>query len=379
MNGRTGTSPGHILMTADTVGGVWTYAMDLCAELATYGIRVSLATMGEPMRPHQRMQAASIPHLDVYESTFRLEWMEDPWGDVDAAGDWLLELQRRTGADTVHLNGYVHAALPWRVPVVVVAHSCVLSWWRAVKGEDAPDRLQTYRQRVARGVREADAVVAPSAWMLDQVRLHYGLPQPGVVIPNARGPLFTPAAKRDFVFSCGRIWDQAKNIGCLCGAAPLLKWPVAIAGDLKHPDGGSLLLSHVRLLGALEQRQVAEWMAMAGIYALPAHYEPFGLSALEAALSGCALVLGRIGSLQEIWGDSALYVSPDDPGELVAAVNGLVGNAELRKMLSERARRHALTYTTERMAAGYLDAYALAQRRCEQKSAAGLLLEKSCA
>ncbi len=32
---------------------------------------------------------------------------------------------------------------------------------------------------------------------------------------------------------------------------------------------------------------------------LPARYEPFGLSVLEAALSGCALVLGDIPSLRE--------------------------------------------------------------------------------
>ena len=43
-------------------------------------------------------------------------------------------------------------------------------------------------------------------------------------------------------------------------------------------------------------------MARASIYALPARYEPFGLSILEAALSGAALVLGDIPSLREVWG-----------------------------------------------------------------------------
>jgi glycogen(starch) synthase len=45
---------------------------------------------------------------------------------------------------------------------------------------------------------------------------------------------------------------------------------------------------------------------------LPARYEPFGLSVLEAALSGCALVLGDIASLREVWGGAACYVRPGD-------------------------------------------------------------------
>ena len=34
------------------------------------------------------------------------------------------------------LNAYVHAALPFGRPVLVVAHSCVTSWWRAVHETD---------------------------------------------------------------------------------------------------------------------------------------------------------------------------------------------------------------------------------------------------
>ena len=47
----------------------------------------------------------------------------------------------------------------------------------------------------------------------------------------------------------------------------------------------------------LSGEDIRPWFARAGIYALPAVYEPFGLSVLEAALSGCALVLGDIPSL----------------------------------------------------------------------------------
>ena len=46
--------PGRrILMTADTVGGVWTYAMDLARALGAEGVEVALATMGSPVSPGQ--------------------------------------------------------------------------------------------------------------------------------------------------------------------------------------------------------------------------------------------------------------------------------------------------------------------------------------
>src|SRR3982751_6596303 len=80
--------PQHVLMTADTVGGVWTYCMELCRELASHGVRVSLATMGAPLRFDQQEQAANIPKLTIYESSYRLEWMDDPWEDVERAGEW---------------------------------------------------------------------------------------------------------------------------------------------------------------------------------------------------------------------------------------------------------------------------------------------------
>ena len=37
-------------MSADSVGGVWTYALDLTRGLRALGIDVLLATMGAPLR-----------------------------------------------------------------------------------------------------------------------------------------------------------------------------------------------------------------------------------------------------------------------------------------------------------------------------------------
>ena len=163
----------RVLMTTDALGGVWTYALELADALAPHGVDVSLAVMGPRMSDDQRRAVEASAVVEVHESTFALEWMDEPWTDLAGAGDWLLELAEATAPDVVHLNGYVHGALPWPAPTVVVAHSCVLSWWHAVHGAPAPPEWDRYRNAVRAGLAAADAVVVATTAMLEAVQRWY--------------------------------------------------------------------------------------------------------------------------------------------------------------------------------------------------------------
>jgi glycogen synthase len=367
-------------MTADTIGGVWTYALELTRALAPHGVEVRLATMGAPLSAAQRKEVRDVANLSVSESNFKLEWMEDPWRDVRLSGEWLLRLAEQFKPDVAHLNGYAHGALDWRAPVLIVGHSCVASWWRAVKGEDAPDDWDRYRSEVARGLAAAELVIAPTRAMLDALVEHYGPPPKSRVVPNGRdttphsaqyGPLRRAAvftdhpptdagrgvSKENLIFSAGRLWDEAKNIAALERIADRLSWPIYVAGDERGISGARRSFGNIRWLGRLSCEDMARWMARAAIYAAPARYEPFGLSALEAGLSGCALALGDIPSLREVWGEAAIFVPPDDAEALRHALEGLIGNARLRREYAARALRRALEYSPRRMADGYIAAY----------------------
>jgi glycosyltransferase involved in cell wall biosynthesis len=345
-------------MTADTLGGVWRYAVDLSTMLCSAGCRVALTTMGAPLSDSQQAEAAAIPGLTIFESDYRLEWMSEPWRDVVRAGNWLLEIENEFKPDRVHLNGYVHAALPWRAPVLVVGHSCVLSWWRAVRGEDAPrSQWSQYEQAVTRGLRAAKIVAAPSLAMLSALRRHYGV-YAGRVIYNGRNARdLAPTKKQEFIFSAGRLWDEAKNLSALDKAAAGLRWPVLVAGRQIHPDGREVRPDNLQVLGELTPSEIASHMSRASIYAMPARYEPFGLSILEAALCGCALVLGDIPSLREIWGDAAIYVPPADSQALRKALAALTDSPSKLAAAAGKAVERARWFTPQRMLAGYVDAY----------------------
>ena len=141
--------------------------------------------------------------------------------------------------------------------------------------------------------------------------------------------------------------------------APDLPWEVLLAGEQAHADpahrGGGV--RRARGVGRLPTPALAQLYARAAIYALPARYEPFGLTVLEAALSGCALVLGDIPSLRENWEGAALFVDPGSPDGLREALAGLVRDAGRRAQLGRLALARGLLFDPARMASAYLAAY----------------------
>jgi glycosyltransferase involved in cell wall biosynthesis len=353
------SAPRSVLMTADAGSGVLHYALELSRALGRRDVQVTLAVMGGPLSAAQREAAARVRGLALHESGYRLEWMDDPWDDVAKAGEWLLEIEDRVRPDVVHLDGYAHGALPFRAPKLVVAHGCVSSWFEAVEGRAAPPRFDRYRREVAAGLAGAAAVAAPTRAMMAALARHHGMPARAVVIPHGRdAERFRPRVKEDVVLSVGRVWDPAKNIAALSGVARALPWPVRVAGSDVALDGVRRPLADVDHLGVLDEDGIAAALSRASIFALPARHEPCGLSILEAALSGAALVLGDIPSLREQWGGAAIFVDPGDPEDLGRTLSGLIGNPGVRASLAERARHRARLASPEAMAVAYLRLYA---------------------
>jgi glycogen synthase len=362
-----------VLMTADPIGGVWTYALELARSLRAHDVEIVLATQGARPDSAQRSAVAALDNIVVEESAYRLEWMPEPWHDLRRGDDWLLDLEARHSPDVVHLNDLTRGALSWRAPKLVVGHSCVLSWWLAMRRVPAPATWARYRRVVARSLAGADIVIAPSAAMLAALRSHYGRGIRGHVIANGRAAARFPVLdKEPFVFGAGRIWDEGKNLASLGRAAAGIPWPVFIAGSARPPDGGGEAdAGSACLVGQLDERALARWYGAATIYALPARYEPFGLSALEAALAGCVLVLGDIASLRGIWRDAALFVDPFDDAALVHALARLIDDAGLRRELMARSRIIALSHSARRMAERYLATYhRLAAKAGDEQEAA---------
>jgi glycosyltransferase involved in cell wall biosynthesis len=113
-------------------------------------------------------------------------------------------------------------------------------------------------------------------------------------------------------------------------------------------------VKNVALLGPKSEDEMRALHARASIYALTSRYEPFGLAALEAALSRCALLVNDIPVFHELWGHSAMYFERNNPDALANGIRTLAENPDLREDYVQRAWLRARErFDAQRMVSEY--------------------------
>ena len=292
----------RVLMTADAVGGVWDYALQLAEGLGARGVEVTLATMGPRPRDDQRAAARAIPSLRLVESEYRLEWADEPVGRRGAGGR-VAAGSRGAGASPTSCTSMATrmaacrgAHQRWSSPTRACARG-----GRPCAAASASSEWDEYRRAVRDGLQAAArrrrAILGDAAGAVGALRRdgrHGGAER------TRRCAVSRPDPRGRSILSAGRLWDEAKNVTALASIASRLPWRVMLAGERRDADRSAApdpMLSVPRT--PVRRARLRAWMARASIYAMPARYEPFGLSILEAALSGVRLVLGDIPSLRE--------------------------------------------------------------------------------
>src|SRR5205823_1437227 len=105
-------------------------------------------------------------------------------------------------------------------PCIALQHSCVASWWRAVRGTALPDQFAWLRELVERGLNRAAAVVAPSIAFAAETARIYDISTPVLFVHNGRSrETIGQVTQADFVFTVSRLWDEGKNVATLDAAA----------------------------------------------------------------------------------------------------------------------------------------------------------------
>jgi glycosyltransferase involved in cell wall biosynthesis len=149
----------------------------------------------------------------------------------------------------------------------------------------------------------------------------------GVDVPEGVGD---PAAPPEVLF-VGRLSPE-KGILDLVQAADGMELVVAGDGPLRDRVPGARGLVPHDELGPLYER--------AAVVAVPSHREGFGVACLEAMAYGRPVVASAVGGLLDLVvdGETGLLVPPRDVPALRAALERLLGDAELRRRLGEAAR-----------------------------------------
>ncbi len=311
-------------------------------------------TLGPRARADQRAMLHES-RVRLIETDLALEWQDPEGQNISDARRVLAGLEAKLRPDLVHLNSFREASFGWRAPIVRRG-----PFLRSLLGAGLP------RHRVAGGATMAPlqrtgrcssrrcsslGVPEPVA-STSEIAEIYRPRSPGAVIWNGIAPGGAGGRKQDLIFAAGRLWDRAKNIEALAAAAPGLPWPVQVAGPADASPSAA-----VSWLGQLPHEVMRAHLQHAAIFVSPALYEPFGLSVLEAAAAGCALVLSDIPTFRELWSGAALFVDPADRHALHRALVHLCTDERERTRLQRAAYEHSLTYSLARMTSAYLRLY----------------------
>lgn len=353
----------RILLTTDTIGGVWTFSRVLCEQLLKRGHSVALVSFGRATSEVQRtwLQQTTLHHgtsFQFFESEVPLEWMQENETVFEDGAEVLLHATHDFHPDVLHSSQFCWGALPFHIPKLITAHSDVMSWAAACKPDALHESswLNHYRRLVQRGLLGANVAVAPTAWIRDALRVNFETPLHFEVIHNGHSIACeeNDSPRRLRAVSVGRMWDEAKGLSTLLETSATL--PILIAGEdsfeqTQAAAPPSMLIS----LGVLSEADLFELFRRSAIYVAPSIYEPFGLAPLEAALCGCAVVARDIPSFREVWADAALYFQTTRELELL--LQALVEDPCRLRVVQYACRQRASRFTAGRMASQYLSLY----------------------
>ncbi len=334
----------RVLMTLDAVGGVWRYAMDLGKGLRARGHRVVFAGLGPRPSGAQRAEAAAIGPLEWGEAP--LDWMGPDESAIAPVAPWIDALVRRHRPDLLHLNLPSQAVgLQSDVPAIVVCHSCLATWFRAVQGRAVPAESGWLARRTGEGLSRAAVAIAPSAAHARLTETVYGVTGIAHVLNGSGAAQRPPSAGDGGAVAVARWWDPGKDGATLDAAATLAPMPVTMIGACDAGPGRQFAARHAIAAGALAHDATLARVAGASVFVSPSVYEPFGLAALEAARLGRPLLLADIPVYRELWKGAARFFAPRDAGALAGALRELAQDPDARRRLGAAAQARARTYS----------------------------------
>lgn len=358
----------------NVVGGMQNHVANLTRALDRQGVAQTVLTSRAPTAPlAQRIGERGLvlrPGLAVARAR-----------GVYALGAAVIAPVVARRADVVHAHvtidlGLVPVAAAvarlHRLPLVVTVHT---SLRHSLEVTDARTRrIQRWGGAVEHWVeRRADAVIALAPRLRDRLTGDGIAPGKVHVIPSGVDPRrFAgrpadpfPDLRRPRLVFVGRL-EPEKDVAVLLRAAARLARPVHIVVVGDGSERAPLLrlarelgiAGRVRLTGFLPHAELPAVLAHADVLVHPSRMEELGTAIVEAMYAGLPVVVSDCGGIPVAHGREGLRVTPGDVDGFAAAIERVLGEAELARRLGAAGRRRARReHDWDVLAARVLDVY----------------------
>ncbi|MDN8611509.1 glycosyltransferase family 4 protein [Variovorax ginsengisoli] len=304
-------------------------------------------------------------------------------------------------ADVVHVTDHSNGMyIPWlgSRPAAITCHDVIAiqAARGMVEGWHVGRSGRLFQRLIVRGLARADVIACVSdLTRRDLLALDLAQPSKVVLARNGLNDEFLPVPPAESQALLARLGLRPQepyllHVGAdlprknrrrvletfialheraAAASRPALVQRLVFVGPELGPELAQLAQRHVvadriTTLQGLSHAELRAAYAGATALLFPSLQEGFGWPVIEAQACGCPVFTSDLAPMNEIGGEGAVYVDPDDPVAMAEAIE--LATPRLAELRQEGLANAAL-YTPGQMAAAYVAAYRLAIEKHEAK------------
>lgn len=309
------------------------------------------------------------------------------WEKVRADFRWYtmkeqLLLPRLIHQAKVDLMHFPHFNVPliMRTPFVVTIHDLIISHFPTERATTLGPLLYNIKQLayqvvINHAAKKAKKIITVSEFSKQDIVNTLGIPaekiavtyeaaEPlGAVCDAERGKAFLQRHQipNEFVLYVGNAYPH-KNLELLLDMAAELKkqhspLSVVLVGRpdyfydrLQQETLARQVADRVIFPGFVSDADLSCLYSQAVCYVFPSKYEGFGLPPLEAMLYDTPVVAAKTSCIPEVLGEAALYFESGDVSGIIASIEQVRTNPQLRERLAQAGRQQAGKYSWRSLA-----------------------------